>query len=326
MSSILVFVVLLGGFFWLRMKRNTAPIAIVQTEGFVRSVFPDGTVEDQNDNGDIIYVFDENTSLRIALDGTVFKMNNGEAQIEPPVTQFKKTELRSPRGKKLSSIGVASDGSLEVFTENQDANQKLLEMLKKDQLTQAKDLLEQMDANKYHVDVGQLFYSCALSCPPTVWDFIQNHFNYTPPKQMWEQIALEALEVKPEHLDVAPAPLSYLLEMDNPEWVSNMFISNAVVRRRYDVLEYAFKYGNDFRTHAERMCYYAYNGENMALMFMEESGSTHRALAFYLAARNDKEGVAKSFLRSFTKEQQKGLKKMFSRLKSNPKQILKYFQ
>lgn len=326
MTSILVFVVLLGGFFWLRMKRNTSPIVTVQAEGFVRSVFPDGTMEDQNDNGDIVYVFDENNSLRIALDGTVFKVSNGTTEVQPPITQFKTTELRSPHGKMLSSIGIASDGSLDVFTDNQDANQKLLNMLKNDQLPEAKDFLEHMDINKYYVDVGKLFYSCALSCTPTVWDFIQNHFNYTPPPQMWEQIALDALEIKPEHLDVAPAPLSYMLEMDNKQWISNMFISSVVVHRRYDVLEYAFKYGHDFRTHAERMCYYAYRGENMALMFMEESGSTYRALAFYLAARNEKTGIAKSFLRSFTKDQQKGLKKMFGRLKSNPKQILKYFQ
>lgn len=326
MSSILVFVVLLGGFFWLRMKRNTSPVVTVQAEGFVRSVFPDGTVEDQNDNGDIIYVFDENNSLRVARDGTAFKVVNGNSEIENPITQFKTTELRSPHGQKLSSIGIALDGSLNVFTENQDASQKILEMLKKEQLTQAKDFLEEMNTKKYHVDVGELFYSCALSCPPTVWDFIQNHFNYTPPQQMWEKIALDALDIKPEHLDVSPPPLSYMMEMDNQQWVSNMVISSVVVHRRYDLLEYAFKYGQDFRTHAERMCYYAYNGENMALMFMEESGSTYRALAFYLAARNEKTGIAKSFLRSFTKEQQKGLKKMFSRLKSNPKQILKYFQ
>lgn len=326
MTSIFVFVVLLAGFFWLRMKRNTLPVVTVQAEGFVRSVFPDGTTEDQNENGDIIYVFDESTFLRVTLDGTVFKVVNNHTQIEPPLTQFKKTDLRSADGKKLSPMGIACDGTLEIFTENQDASHKLVNMLKNAQLDMAEQFLNSMKANKYQVDVGELFYSCALSCQPPVWEFIQNRFNYTPPPQMWEQIALDALEIKPEHLDMAPAPLLYMVEMKNKDWISNTFISSVVAHRRYDLLEVAFQYGNDFRTHAERMCYYAYHGENVALMFMEESGSTYRALAFYLAARNDKRGMAKSFLRSFSKEQQKGLKKMFSRLKSNPNQILKYFQ
>lgn len=326
MTSIFVFLALLGGFFWLRMKRSQVEPLTVQAEGFVRSVFPDGTLEDQNENGDIIYVFNESNSLRITPEGVVFRMIDNAVHIEEPLSAVQHNTICGPKGEKLSALGITTEGKdLQVFKENVQANEVLLNFLKKEQLNEAQNQLENMSQHQYFVAVDNLFVSCVATCKPPVWDFIQSRLNYTPSASIWEKIALNALEVKPEHLDVPPAPLSYMLEMENKEWITNAFISRVISHRRYDLLEAAVKYGTDFRTHAERMCHYAYEGENIALMFMEESGSTFRALALYLAARNEKTGTAKSFTRSFTKDQLQGLKKMFSRLKNNPKQVLKYF-
>lgn len=326
MTSILVFIALLGGFFWLRMKRSQTEPLTIQAEGFVRSVFPDGTIEDQNENGDIIYVFNESNSLRITPEGVVFRMIDNTVHIEEPLSAVQYNTICGPKGEKLSSLGVTTQAKdLDVFKENPSASETLLNLLKTEQLDEAKKHLEDMSQHKYYVEVDRLFIACAATCKPVVWEFIQSHLNYTPSACIWEKIALNALDVKPEYLDVPPAPLSYMLEMENKDWITNAFIASVISHRRYDVLEAAVKYGTDFRTHAERMCHYAYEGENIALMFMAESGSTFRALALYLAARNEKTGTAKSFARSFSKEQLQGLKKMFSRLKNNPKQVLKYF-
>ncbi len=326
MTSIFVFLALLGGFFWLRMKRSHIEPLTVQAEGFVRSVFPDGTIEDQNENGDIIYVFNESNSLRITPEGVVFRMVDNMVHIEEPLSAVQHNTICGPKGERLSALGIPTETKdLEVFKENAQANETLLTLLKNQQFSEAQKQLEDMSQHKYFVAVDQLFISCASTGNPDVLDFIKKHLNYSPSNSIWEKIALNALDVKPEYLDVPPAPLSYMLEMENKGWITNAFISTVISHRRYDVLEAAVKYGTDFRTHAERMCHYAYEGENIALMFMEESGSTFRALALYLAARNEKTGTAKSFARSFSKEQLQGLKKMFSRLKNNPKQVLKYF-
>ena len=324
MISILVFVLLMAGFALLRFKRSSAlPDLVEQEAGFVRSVFPDGTVEDQNENGELIYIFDESNFLRIDSYGDVFRTVDGQVTVESNTHEM---ELRGPNGEKLSAFGITTDTTpAQVFQKDAAASQVLQDVLKKGDLLGAEKQLRSMSANKQYVEIDDLFFHCALSTDPGVWDFIQTRLKYTPAAHVWEKVALSALEIKPEHLDVPAPPLSYMLNLPNKDWITNAFIASVISHRRYDMVEEAFKHGTDFRTHAERTCYHAYTGNEITLGFMEDCGSSVRALALYLAARNEKTGIAKSLLRSFTKEQQAGLKKMFSRLKRNNKQLLKYF-
>lgn len=324
MISILVFVVLMAGFALLRFKRSTTlPDIVEQDAGFVRSVFPDGTVEDQNENGELIYIFDETNYLRVDSYGDVFRTVNGEVRVESNTHEM---EVRGPNAEKLSAFGITTELTPpKMFQKDPAASQALQSALQKGDLLGAEKQLRAMSSNNHLVEIDELFYNCALSTEPEVWDFIQTRLKYTPPAHIWEKVALSALDIKPEHLDVPAPPLSHMLNQPNKEWITNAFIASVLSHRRYDMVEEAFKYGTDFRTHAERTCYHAYAGNDITLSFMEDCGSSVRALALYLAARNEKTGIAKSLVRSFTKEQQSGLKKMFSRLKRNPKQLLKYF-
>lgn len=308
----------------MRFQRNPQTAVIVdQDNGFVRSVFPDGTIEEQNENGEMVYIFDEFNNLRVDSYGDVFRTINGVATVENIPQEV---IICGPKGEALSSIGITvGTDTPKVFKKDSAVNDKLLEVLQKNDLFGAEKILREMSDAQHFVEVERIFSECVLSTDPAVWEFIQTRLKYIPSKYVWEKIALKGLEIKAAHLDVPSNPLAFMLEMPNKEWITNTFIASVLSHRRYDLVEHCFKYGTDFRTHSERMCHYAYTGNNFTLTFMEDAGSTIRAMALYLAALNNQTGIAKSLLRSFTKEQQNGLKKMFARCKNNPKQLLNYF-
>lgn len=327
MSSILVFILLMGGFFWYKrsgLKPSSAPTQDV--EGVVRNVFPDGTLEQIDESGEVLYVFDENNSLRVSPEGETFRLINGVSHSVPLPPS---PAICGPHKETLNTLGLATNLTQpKMFHLNSERTSQLRDAWSasdKEGSENVDAILHSMQEASEYVEVERLFEYFAAQGNLEALQSLRQKFEYTPSPFVWERVALIGLETRPPALDAPPPLLTMVLEQPDKTWISNAFIHEVLTRRRYDLLEAVFGFGTDFRTANERMCWYAFKGDEVTLLFMDHSGSNVRAMAFYLAARQNHTGLAKSLLRSFTKEQQLGLKKMFTRLTVNPKQVLRYF-
>lgn len=321
MISILVFVALIAGLVLMRRRpRSIGSSPLPDADGWVRNEFPDGTIEEQQPDGRVVYSFENGDGVTIEQDGTVYRNESGVRTVIAPYISPK----YSSTGAVLDRLGMLfTPSSVEVYTFSLPHQQQWFKALEDQDFDRVLDIQQQLETEKHSLDLAEAYSALLLSNNTPAVHFLTTALGYTPPVEVLENTAIAALERKPTSLDVPDEPLATLLA--NPTWVSNATLATAIARRRYDALVPLLRHCSDTRTFSERMCLHAQNGDQVVLQFIPQAPSATKALALYVAARSNHPDIAKSILRSFSPEQQKGLKKMFSRLQNEPNQVLAIF-
>lgn len=323
MTSILVFFILMGGFAYLKIEQNKKENQLnaeeVEDVGAFSRKYPDGTVEEQDEDGSVSY-FIEDRMIKVDSDGTVYIKDAIKTEIIklPP-----SNECNSPLGDELDDGFLKNKVSNKIYKEDEDYNEKLKNLVANyDEFTATK-LLKEMEQRLILIPSQRL----AIYCLENNYSLdLFNKINYKINDYIYEEAALVLIEQKATSLDqLNEASQAFIKKYNHTNWATNEVISLVMEKRRYDWILPVMSKCNDFRTYSERFLMHVYNGDPICLEFLEGVSSTNRALGFFLASHMEHVVIAKSILRSFKPEQRINLKKIFSKLENDREIVLQYF-